>query len=191
MSRKAKQAVVPAKGQSQAKVTEHQAVSLAKEAVNEAAEQASVVPAVATGTSWTPDQEARVVEIIRDSKVTRAKAIQQMRREEKAKASVATPAPATPVNVAQATVAKHGVSAQIAAATTGTMYGKLAGGPKRQQVEYVFGGKKGWDLSWVKRAVILGITPEELCQQFKDDPEGLKERFAAVAPWLKTATPAA
>jgi hypothetical protein len=66
---------------------------------------------------------------------------------------------------------------QAHATATGAGYAKLAGRPSKQAVTAVF-ETAGYAKSWVQRAVILGITPEELCEQFKTDPEGLKVRYA-------------
>jgi len=66
---------------------------------------------------------------------------------------------------------------QAKATAVGANYAKLAGRPSKQQVTYVF-GTVGYALSWVSRAIKLGITPEELCQEFVKDPEGLKVRYA-------------
>ena len=59
----------------------------------------------------------------------------------------------------------------------GAFYARLAGRPSKQAVTAVF-GTTGYALSWVQRAVKLGITPEELCEQFVQDPDGLKVRYA-------------
>lgn len=61
----------------------------------------------------------------------------------------------------------------------GAYYAGLAGRPSKPSVIYVF-TKTGYALSWVQRAVRLGITPEELCEQFRTDAEGLKARWAAL-----------
>jgi hypothetical protein len=50
----------------------------------------------------------------------------------------------------------------------------LAGRPSQQAATAVF-GKTGYALSWVARADRLGITPEELCDRFKADPNKVKK----------------
>jgi hypothetical protein len=51
------------------------------------------------------------------------------------------------------------------------------GRPSKQAVTAVF-GKTGYVLSWVARADRLGITPEELCDRFKTDPNRVKKLWA-------------
>lgn len=58
----------------------------------------------------------------------------------------------------------------------GAYYAGLAGRPSKQAVIRVF-GKTGYQLSWVARAVKLGIEPDQLCERFKTDPEGLKQEW--------------
>jgi len=53
----------------------------------------------------------------------------------------------------------------------------VAGRPSQQAVTAVF-GKSGYALSWVARADRLGITPEELCDRFKADPNKVKKLWA-------------
>lgn len=53
----------------------------------------------------------------------------------------------------------------------------LAGRRSKQAVTAVF-GKTGYALSWVARADRLGITPEELCNRFKADPNRVKKLWA-------------
>jgi hypothetical protein len=60
------------------------------------------------------------------------------------------------------------------AAAKGAAYAVLAGRPSKQAVTAVF-GKTGYALSWVARADRLGITPEELCDRFKTDPNRVKK----------------
>jgi hypothetical protein len=72
------------------------------------------------------------------------------------------------------------------ATAAGASYHQLAGKPEKASVVYVF-GKTGYGLSWVNRAVKLGIPPEELCEQFKDDPDGLKVRYATATANKKSA----
>ena len=76
-------------------------------------------------------------------------------------------------------ITKKSATPQAVATATGAGYAKLAGRPSKQAVTAVF-GTTGYALSWVQRAVKLGITPEELCEQFKTDPDGLKVRYAHV-----------
>jgi hypothetical protein len=56
-------------------------------------------------------------------------------------------------------------------------YSVLAGRPSKQAVIAVF-GKTGYALSWVVRADRLGITPEELCDRLKPDPNRVKMLWA-------------
>jgi hypothetical protein len=60
------------------------------------------------------------------------------------------------------------------AAAKGAGYAVLAGRPLKQAVVAVF-GKTGYALSWLARADRLGITPEELCDRFKNDPNRVKK----------------
>ena len=69
-------------------------------------------------------------------------------------------------------------TSQARATAVGANYHVAAGRPAKQQVVYVF-GKKGYSLSWVNRAIQLNVSPEELCQEFVKDPDGLKVRYAA------------
>ena len=66
------------------------------------------------------------------------------------------------------------------ATATGARYSVLAGRPSKQGVIAAF-GKTGYALSWVARAERLGITPEELCERFKTDSEGVKAAWAALS----------
>lgn len=59
------------------------------------------------------------------------------------------------------------------ATATGAAYHVLTGRPSKQAVIACF-GKTGYALSWVARAIRLNVTPEELCTEFKSNPEGLK-----------------
>jgi hypothetical protein len=60
------------------------------------------------------------------------------------------------------------------AVAKGAAYSVLAGRPSKQAVTAVF-GKTGYALSWLARADRLGITPEELCDRFKADPNKVKK----------------
>ena len=60
------------------------------------------------------------------------------------------------------------------AVAKGAAYAVLAGRPSKQAVTAVF-GKTGYALSWIARADRLGITPEELCERFKTDPNRVKK----------------
>ncbi len=62
----------------------------------------------------------------------------------------------------------------------GAAYHQLAGKPTKQAVVACF-GKSGYALSWVNRADRLGITPQELCEQFRDNPAQVADRWAALA----------
>ena len=66
------------------------------------------------------------------------------------------------------------------AVAKGAAYSVLAGRPSKQAVIAVF-GKSGYALSWVARADRLGITPEELCDRFKTDPNRIKKLWAESA----------
>jgi len=63
------------------------------------------------------------------------------------------------------------------AVAKGAAYAVLAGRPSQQAVTAVF-GKTGYALSWVARADRLGITPVELCNRFKADPNRVKKLWA-------------
>jgi hypothetical protein len=63
------------------------------------------------------------------------------------------------------------------AVAKGAAYAVLAGRPSKQAVTAVF-GKTGYALSWVARAGRLGLTPEELCDRFKTDPNRVKKLWA-------------
>ncbi len=63
------------------------------------------------------------------------------------------------------------------AVAKGAAYAVLAGRPSKQAVTAVF-GKTGYALSWVARADRLGITPQELCDRFKTDPNRVKKLWA-------------
>jgi hypothetical protein len=62
------------------------------------------------------------------------------------------------------------------AVAKGAAYAVLAGRPSKQAVTAVF-GKTGYALSWTARADRLGITPEELCDRFKTDPNRVKRQW--------------
>jgi len=66
------------------------------------------------------------------------------------------------------------------AVAKGAAYAVLAGRPSKQAVTAVF-GKTGYALSWLARADRLGITAEELCQKFANDPAAVKRSWAALA----------
>src|SRR5260370_34867230 len=66
------------------------------------------------------------------------------------------------------------------ATATGARYSVLAGRPSKQGVIAAF-GKTGYALSWVARAERLGITPEELCERFKSDSEGVKAAWSILS----------
>jgi hypothetical protein len=51
------------------------------------------------------------------------------------------------------------------------------GRPLKQAVIAVI-GKTGYALSWIARADRLGISPEELCDRFKTDPNRVKKLWA-------------
>jgi hypothetical protein len=55
----------------------------------------------------------------------------------------------------------------------GIAYHKLAGSPSKQSVTACF-GKTGYAYSWVKRAEVLGVSTEALCEEFKADPAAVK-----------------
>ena len=63
------------------------------------------------------------------------------------------------------------------AVAKGAAYAVLAGRPSKQAVIAMF-GKAGYALSWVARADRLGVTPEELCDRFKTDPNRVKKLWA-------------
>lgn len=63
------------------------------------------------------------------------------------------------------------------AVAKGAAYAVLAGRPSKQAVTAVF-GKTGYALSWIARADRLGIPAEELCDQFKTDPNRVKKLWA-------------
>jgi hypothetical protein len=63
------------------------------------------------------------------------------------------------------------------AVAKGAAYAVLAGRPSKQAVIAVF-GKTGYALSWLARADRLGLTPEDLCDRFKTDPNRVKKLWA-------------
>src|SRR5258708_33827792 len=65
------------------------------------------------------------------------------------------------------------------AVAKGASYAVLAGRPSKQAVIAVF-GKTGYALSWVARADRLGLTPEELCDRFKTDPNTVEKLGAGL-----------
>jgi hypothetical protein len=66
------------------------------------------------------------------------------------------------------------------AVAKGATYAVFAGRPSKQTVIAVF-GKTGYALSWVARADRLDITPEELCDRFKTDPNRVKKLWTELA----------
>jgi len=60
----------------------------------------------------------------------------------------------------------------------GATYAVLAGRPPKQAVTAVF-GKTGYSYSWVKRAELMNVTPENLCARFKADPQQVKADWAS------------
>lgn len=61
----------------------------------------------------------------------------------------------------------------------GAAYHVLAGRPSKDAVVGVF-GKSGYALSWVSRAERLGVTPQELCEAFRTNPNKLADKWAAL-----------
>jgi len=61
----------------------------------------------------------------------------------------------------------------------GATYAVLAGRPSKQAVTAVF-TKSGYALSWVTRAERLNMTPEDLCERFKADPDEVKALWAGI-----------
>src|ERR1051326_4715912 len=61
----------------------------------------------------------------------------------------------------------------------GATYAVLAGRPSKQAVTAVF-GKTGYSYSWVKRAELMNVTPENLCARFKADPQQVKADWASL-----------
>lgn len=97
----------------------------------------------------------------------------------KAAAANDTTIPEIPPRVTEEQIVKAAEpQTQKEATKTGAAYHVLAGRPAKQQVVYVF-GKTGYALSWQNRAVRMGISTEQLVEEFKSDPEGLKQRYAA------------
>jgi hypothetical protein len=72
------------------------------------------------------------------------------------------------------------LSKSASAVQKGANLAVLAGRPSKQAVTAVF-TKSGYALSWIARAARLGVTPEELCERFKTDPEGLKADWAKLS----------
>jgi len=68
----------------------------------------------------------------------------------------------------------------------GAAYSVLAGRPSKQAVTAVF-GKTGYALSWAARADRLGVTPEELCERFKTDPNRVKKLWVELTAESETA----
>jgi hypothetical protein len=75
---------------------------------------------------------------------------------------------------------KKPVKRSASAVAKGAAFAVLAGRPSKQAVIAVF-GKTGYALSWVGRADRLGVTPEELCNRFKTDPNRVKKLWAESA----------
>jgi hypothetical protein len=65
------------------------------------------------------------------------------------------------------------------AVSAGAQLAVLAGRPSKPAVIAVF-GKRGYTLSWVQRAIRLDVSPEELCQKFKADPQAVKAQWEAL-----------
>jgi hypothetical protein len=82
------------------------------------------------------------------------------------------------VRVGKATASNKKLPKRNASAVAkGAAYAVLAGRPSKQSVTAVF-GKTGYTLSWIARADRLAITPEELCNRFKTDPNRVKRLWA-------------
>jgi len=62
----------------------------------------------------------------------------------------------------------------------GAAYHVMAGHPRKDAVIACF-GKSGYTLSWVSRAERLGVTPQELCEQFRTSPTHLADKWAALS----------
>lgn len=60
----------------------------------------------------------------------------------------------------------------------GAAYAVIAGRPSKQAVTFVF-GSKGYGFSWIKRAQILGVKPEDLAADFAKDQMEVKARWEA------------
>jgi hypothetical protein len=82
------------------------------------------------------------------------------------------------VNDKKAPVAKP-PARNASAVAKGAIYHVLAGRPSRPAVVACF-GKTGYALSWVARAARMGIPTEQLCEQFKANPEQVKAQWAAL-----------
>ena len=75
----------------------------------------------------------------------------------------------------------HKLPAKNASAVAkGAAYASIAGRPSKQAVTAVF-GKTGYAMSWIGRAAKMGIPTEQLCEQFKVNPEQVKEQWAALS----------
>lgn len=85
-----------------------------------------------------------------------------------------------------ATNTKKLLKRNASAVAKGAAYAVLAGRPPMQAVIAVF-GKTGYALSWVARADRLSITPVELCDRFKTDPNRVKKLWAELTENEKAA----
>jgi hypothetical protein len=84
-----------------------------------------------------------------------------------------------PKKVKEAPVAKA-PARNASLVAKGAAYHQLACKPTKQAVVTCF-GKSGYALSWVNRADKLGITPQELCEQFRTNPAQVADRWATLA----------
>jgi hypothetical protein len=100
------------------------------------------------------------------SKKVRAKDVKLAQANDKPESTVATKAVRAAVPVSGS---KTAVGAQLAV---------LAGRPSKPSVVRAF-GKTGYALSWVGRAERLGMTPESLCELFKNDPVKVKQLWTS------------
>lgn len=72
------------------------------------------------------------------------------------------------------------------AVAKGAAHHVMAGRPSKDAVIACF-GKSGYALSWVSRAERMGITAQELCEQFSRDAAQVKDQWAALATKKETA----
>lgn len=62
----------------------------------------------------------------------------------------------------------------------GAAYHVLAGRPNKDAVVACF-GKTGYALSWISRAGRLGVSTEQLCEQFRTNVAAVKKSWDALA----------
>lgn len=119
----------------------------------------------------TTEQENDLAVIMQETGMSRKSAIRKLQR--RAKLQAKTTKPVTPKPEPEAKLPAKNASL----VAKGAAYHVLAGRPVKQAVVNVF-GKSGYALSWVTRAQRMGITPQELCEQFRTNPAKVADQWA-------------